>query len=296
MISIIGEKYLNCDCYQLSNGILSVWLSREFGPRIIGLSYLDGENLLAEIPGQKLSAGNGPEYTPHGGHRLWYAPERPETTYLPDDDPPQIEEIEGGFRVVQDVDTPTGIQKSWEMVLDQDQARLTINHKLMNLGDDPFELAPWAVTMLKPGGLACLPMQEKEDDEHGLWPNRTVVIWPYTELESSCLQLTDRAIFIRADLQEGALKLGAPNPQEWIAYSNQGVLFTKSTAYDPHDRYVDRGASSQIYCNPDMIELETLGPVVNLQPGESTEYIEVWKIYPKGEWPQEIGELYKNVE
>jgi hypothetical protein len=93
---------------------------------------------------------------------------------------------------------------------------------------------------------------------------------------------------VHAKLKKGALKVGASNPAEWIAYRIRGTLFVKSAAYQDGGKYLDLGASHQIYCGPEVIELETLGPVVILEPGEGTEFKETWQIYSEGNWPEAI--------
>ena len=43
--------------------------------------------------------------------------------------------------------------------------------------------------------------------------------------------------------------------------------------------YADMGASGQIYSHGDFTELETLGPLTELDPGEATEHHEDWEIH-----------------
>ena len=283
-------------CWKMSNQLLTLWLSADFGPRVLGLSYEGGENILAVLPDAKLQAARGEEYSLRGGHRLWYGPERPETTYIPDDQAPQVREIEGGLEFIQEVDQPTGIQKSWQIKLDPDAARVEIDHKLKNCGTAPFELAPWAVTMLRPGGIGLLPLQLEEDDDLGLWPNRELVFWPYTDIGSKHLDMHNRGVFVAADMPEGALKIGAPNPLGYLAYRQNEMLFVKETHYQQGKNYLDRGASHQIYCSPTVIELETLGPLTALGPGEIVNHVEVWQVYSKGSWPENIKEIFDLID
>lgn len=285
----------NINCIQLENEHLSIWVTREIGPRILGLTLRKGENLLAVLPDAVISVEGAEDYSLRGGHRLWYGPENPLTAYIADDQPVEIVSIGNGLNVTQPVDSPTGIQKSFQVVLDENQALITIDHKLTNLGDGEFELAPWAITMLRPGGVGILPLQNKMDDEYGLLPNRQLVFWPYTEINSPHLEINDRAVGIRASMTEGTIKVGSPNPHNWLAYALDGVLFVKRSEFQKGANYLDRGASSQIYCNQDLIELETLGPVVNLKPGDSVEHQEIWQIYPRDNWPPEISDIYSSI-
>ena len=279
---------------QLENEQLSLWITTDLGPRILGLSFRGGANLMAVLPEAVIPVNGAADYLLRGGHRLWYAPENPLTTYLPDDQPVKTLVLENGVEVVQPIDQKTGIQKSWRMVLDETAPKLTIDHRLMNLGRGDFELAPWAITMLRPGGVGLIPLSTDTDDEHGLLPNRQIVFWPYTDLKSPHMNLGNQGIAVQAVMEQGALKVGAPNPLGWLAYQLESLLFVKRAEYQPGGHYLDRGASSQIYCNPDVIELETLGPVVNLAPGEMTEHREVWQLYGEGDWPGDIKLLFES--
>jgi len=293
MIESVDAPFEGLECVQLKNDLITIWLTKDVGPRILGLKYKDGENLLAVLPDLKIPVEGADDYSLRGGHRLWYAPEKPETSYIADDQPLEISPFNNGINVIQNVDRPTGIQKSWQVAMAENEAQLTIVHKLTNRGDKEFELAPWAITQLRPGGTAVLPLQIEQDDEHGLLPNRQIVFWPYTELNSPHLLLGDKGVVVKADLSEGALKVGAPNPIGWLAYELDGFLFIKRADYQADARYLDRGASSQIYCSGDFIELETLGPVVKLAPGESVEHQEIWQVFPEDDWPLETKGIFQ---
>ena len=296
MVEMKETVFEKQSCVQIYNDQISLWVTKDIGPRILGLSYLDGENMLVVLPDAKIPVEGAEDYSLRGGHRLWYAPENPKTTYITDDQPVEVKLTGNSLEVTQSVDLLTGIQKSWKILVDEKKALITIDHKLTNRGDKAFELAPWAVTMLGPGGIGIIPLQTDFDDEHGLFPNRQVVFWPYTEVKSNHLEIKDKAICVKANMTEGALKIGSPNSIGWLAYGIKGNLFVKRVDYKKGARYLDRGASSQIYCNQDLIELETLGPVVNLGPGDLVEHQEIWEVYPGGEWPLEIKELFSLFE
>ncbi|NQS92114.1 MAG: hypothetical protein HQ574_06850 [Chloroflexi bacterium] len=295
MIKSSEDEFEGLDCFRVDNGLLSLWVTREVGPRILGLSLEGGENLLAVLPDSKIEVQDADDYSLRGGHRLWYGPEKPETTYIADDQPVEILLLENGLQITQKTDLATSIQKSWQVILDEYQALLTIQHKLTNQGNEDFVLAPWAITQLRPGGLGIIPLQTELADKHGLLPNRQLVLWPYTNVKSLYLGLYDQAITIKAEMKDGALKVGTANPRGWLAYILNKNLFVKTAAFQADGNYLDRGASSQIYCNPDFIELETLGPVVTLSPGEYVDHMETWQIYPEGNWPPEIIEIYQTV-
>jgi hypothetical protein len=180
------------------------------------------------------------------------------------------------------------------IVLNEEGARASITHSLKNLGESGFELAPWAVTQMKIGGIGVIPQKTGNQDADGLLPNRNIVLWPYTPISSDFLSINDEAIIVKAAMTEGALKVGSPNPAGWIGYLLGDQFFVKRADYHEDQVYLDRGASSQIYCCPEFIELETLGPVVNLQPDQEVRHTEMWEVYPKSAMPEDAKRLLGN--
>ncbi len=114
MVERSVTQFESYDCVKLENGHLTLWLTRSCGPRVIGLSVFGGKKMLALLPDAKYEYPEQEDYYFHGDHRLWYAPEQPDTTYIEDDQPVEIEEIDNGIKLVQPVDQPTGVQKSVE--------------------------------------------------------------------------------------------------------------------------------------------------------------------------------------
>ncbi len=280
MVTRTETRFAGYECLRLENEALALWVTRSLGPRILGLAVTGGENLFAVLPDDTVDCpGVGP-FSFRGGHRLWVAPEDLRRTYLPDDDPLAFTEIENGLLITQPVEASTGIQKSLTITLPGSDARVVVDHKLLNLNRSPVDLAPWAITQLRPGGVAVLPQATALADEYGLLPNRHLVLWPYTRLDSPHITWGDRYLLVQATMQEGALKIGFPNPDGWLAYAVDDTLFVKQAAYQPDATYYDRGSSSECYCNPRFLELETLGPRTRLAPGESVSHRETWMVRP----------------
>lgn len=279
MIRRSDTRFADYECVKLENDVLTLWVTQSVGPRIIGLALRGGDNLFAGLPDETLDCPGGGLFSLRGGHRLWYAPEDPRRTYLPDDAPVAITDTERGILVSQPVEVQTGIQKSLTIFLPPRGAHVIIDHALHNLGRSSVELAPWAITQLKPGGVAILPQGTTPADEHGLLPNRHIVLWPYTEINSPYIKWADRYVFVEATMRSGALKIGFPNPAGWLGYFVGDTLFVKHAAYQADAAYFDRGSSSECYCNPRFLELETLGPRSSLAPGASVTHRETWTVY-----------------
>ena len=272
-------RFAGYDGLKLENDALALWVTQSVGPRVIGLALQGDANLLAELPDETLTCPGEGIYSLRGGHRLWYAPEDPQRTYLPDDAPVAVADTAEGMLVTQPVEAQTGIQKSLTISLPGRNARVVIDHTIYNRGRQPVELAAWAITQLRPGGVAVLPQATILADEHGLLPNRHIALWPYTPINSPHITWGDRYVFVEATVGDGALKIGFPNSVGWMGYALGDTFFVKHAAYRPDAAYFDRGSSSECYCNPRFLELETLGPRTTLAPGESVSHRETWAIY-----------------
>ncbi len=267
------------ECIQIGNDIVTLWVAKSFGPRVIGFAPEGGHNLFAELPDTRLECPGAGYYSLRGGHRLWCAPEYPPRTYLPDDEAVQIEETGNGLVITQPVEAQTGLQKSISITLSDQTAKVVLEHTIRNRANEALELAPWAVTMLKPGGVAILPQPVGLVDKYGVLPNRSITLWPYTHVNSPHIMWGDRYIFMQADLKENKLKIGFPNPAGWLGYFLNGTLFVKYARYDQKESYYDHQSSSECYCDAGVLELETLGPRTTLGPGESVTHRESWKVF-----------------
>ena len=92
MFSIKETQFAGQDCFQLTNGTLTLHALKKAGPRIVGLQINGGKNLLAELP-DSVKAG---DYILRGGQRVWHGPEDIIRSYQPDGEP--VEAIwEGGI-------------------------------------------------------------------------------------------------------------------------------------------------------------------------------------------------------
>lgn len=289
-------QFLGHDCVELSNKSLSLLVTQSVGPRIISLKLNGNENLLAELPGQTLECPGKGDFHFYGGHRLWYAPEEPFRTYLPDDDPVEIILLNNGIHTRQSVENETGILKEMKIQLHAKKNVVVVEHFLSNQGVMPITCAPWAITQFKPGGVAILPQNEFLWDQNPTLPNRSITLWPYTDINNPNIAFENDHILIRAELQNEKLKIGLPNPRGWLAYWRDQILFVKRASYQPNADYYDFGSSSECYCDDHFIELETLGPVTTLKPGGTVRHTETWEIYSNIKLPKNPDSLIQKIE
>jgi len=273
--------YRGLECVLLENDRLQLLVPRSIGPRILSLRFQRGENLLAEQPGFVTTRPDGKTYHFYGGHRLWLSPEDPIRSYGLDDWPVEISAEGDSLLIRKTVEVETGIEKSILLSMPAGEAKLRLTHRLANLGQEPVECAPWAITQLRLGGLAILPQVQTNT---GLLPNRLISLWPYSDIASPQLSLGRHFILLRAG-EQPPFKIGFPNPRGWLAYWLDGNLFVKRTSYDPRARYSDFGSSSECYCNQHFLELETLAPLTWIAPGESITHLETWELFPDISFP-----------
>ena len=266
------------DCVEIGNGPVKLLVSKSIGPRILSLSYKGSSNLFAELPDDYLEfPGNG-NFNFFGGHRLWLAPENPSITYAPDNQPISIRETEGQIELIQETIPSNGIRKSIRIEFSDFDNVLIIDHCIENTGSRAFKCAPWAITQFKLGGEAILPHQKIHPEKINLLPDRSFILWPYSDINDPRIQWGNPFIIISSHPRGAPLKIGVSNSEKWMAYFNEALLFIKYAEFHETGMLADRGAARECYCNSKFIELETLGPLVKIKPGKSVRHREVWRI------------------
>jgi hypothetical protein len=114
-----------------------------------------------------------------------------------------------------------------------------------------------------------------------------LALWPYTSLDDPRLSLSGDVWRVRA-AGGPHVKIGYLNLSGWIAYLCDGRMFVKRLeplAYARNAPLPDFGVNTEVYTDDHMIELETLGPLVTLLPGQSVQHNETWEIYPSSDAP-----------
>ncbi len=262
---------------QLENNEIELVITLEVGPRILRCGFKGERNLMAEIPEQVGGAGE-PLWRIRGGHRLWVAPEHKPRTYELDNEPVEFEELDGGVRVIQKPGPLTGIQKRMEIRLSQDKNEVEVLHTLINRGDRPVQCAAWALSVMTPKGLAVLPLPEVVAHDERVLPNQNWSLWGYTDLSDPRYTIGSSYVLIRQDPERGPTKFGLAEREGWMGYWVDGYLFIKqfqrSAGVHP-----DGDVNCEVYTDENILELETLGPLVELAPGQEVRHEERWTLF-----------------
>lgn len=273
------------NCYRLSNGVVDLIVTTDVGPRIIRFGFVGEENEFKEYADQ-LGKTGGDTWRIYGGHRLWHAPERMPRTYAPDNAPVAFEQLDDGARIVQPTEATTGIAKEIAIYLAPDAARVRVIHRLTNRNLWAVKFAPWALTVMAPGGKAIIPLPPRGSHPKDLPPTSRLVLWAYTDLADARWTLGSRYVMLHQDAaMPTPQKIGASAPDGWCACVCNGHLFVKRFAYDANAIYPDLGCCVETFANDTMLELETLGPLTCLAPGEAVEHVETWHLFREVQMP-----------
>jgi hypothetical protein len=263
---------------RLTNGNVDLVVTQDVGPRVIRFGFVGQRNLFAEMKGQIGTCGEK-QWQLRGGHRLWAAPEVKPDTYELDNGPVTIRKIDGGIKTVQPPGPITGIQKSMAIRLAPNRNAVCIEHTLTNRSRKTITVAPWALSVMAPGGMAIIPLPEKIAHTKQLTHNQQWSIWGYTDFSDGRWTLGTRYVFFRQDRRRGPGKLGVAHREGWVAYQLGPFLFVKEFERIEGAAYPDDGMNFETFSNEDMLEVESLGPLVTLKPGRSTRHCEGWLLF-----------------
>jgi hypothetical protein len=259
-------------CIRLANQNIELIATTDVGPRIIRFGFVGAPNLFKEFP--EVGQTGGDAWRNYGGHRLWHAPEVMPRTYAPDNDPIDHQWDGATLKLIQPTETATGIQKQIEVTLDAKSDNVTVRHQLANKNPWRVELAPWALTVMQGPGRAILPQEPFSD---ALLPVRPLGLWGYTNMTDPRWRWGAKFIQLNCDPAAATpQKFGLGNKQGWAAYYRDGQVFLKRVAFDPAAAYPDFGCNIECYTNGDMLEVESLGPLIKLAPNATVEHVERW--------------------
>jgi hypothetical protein len=272
-----GSKFPSAS---IENEFLRLEYLTSVGPRIIGLySKPAGVELLAPSFEKHWPTPHG-EYYLYGGHRIWKAPE--DSFYNCPEDNLSVLKEDGRVTLQNRVDE-SGLQKEISFHLDENRVQLT--HRLLWHGAEPIELAPWTITQVTLGGVAILPQSSVRE---GSAPTRSLAIFPYSSLAESRLELHDDVVLVQARAAQNFFKVGSYNPFGWAAYLLEKVLFIKRFPAGDFRKLPDMGSNAEVYVHDAYLELETLGELVWLKPGEAVTFEETWEVIP-GAYPIDVN-------
>jgi len=291
--------------YKMSNGMLELYLVTDVGPRVIDLRPAGGENIFFVFE-EQLGKSGEPTLQLRGGWRLWIAPERFETTWLPDNEPCEVHRTsENSILVVSPPQKPAGIQKIVSLTIYPDQPRVRVVQKVRNISQRPLTYAIWSLSMMRPGGKAIAPLDQLDPSE--LAAIRAVNLWSYAEMTDPRYYWGEKLVIVdqskvppppegQKGRRDDESKIGIFTRQGWVAYFLDGNLYIKRFPYLPGATYPDNNSTVEIYSCHRFIECENLGPLSTFGPGEEIELTEDWYLFTGVRLGDTEEEIYRAIQ
>ncbi len=287
----IVQELGNENCIELFNMTTRVVLEPNLGGRIL-VYALNGNNVLwinqedegtPYLPGRPYghpSAGRfdiGPEKTGHNHQSLFMGKWEGQIT--------GAREAE----LLSPVDAITGIRLRRLFRLEETGTHLSCTQEILNQGRSTVRQYHWSRTLVKGGGISLTPL-----NPHSRYPKGYLVYGPDHSMDF------DPPEEPNLRTRNGVLEIvGEPvNPkfvmdcaEGWLAYiTTDHQLFIKKFQIYPDRPYGDMAAptASVWYHKDTMCEIEPLGPLEVLEPGESSSFTEHWYLYDF-EYPADLG-------
>jgi hypothetical protein len=273
------------NCYRISNGEVELIVTTDIGPRIMRYGFVGGQNMFVEFK-EEIGKSGESKWFGRGGHRLWAAPEDLHDTYALDNSPVQATIKGHVITLTGPVEKETGLQKSIVVRLNETGSDVEVTHHIKNAGAKTRELAPWALTQMALNGLAIAAFPPRGTHEEYLAPTNPLTMWAYTDFSDPRWTFTYKYVLLQQQPgNKRPQKTGLFNQHTVGAYLLGSDLFVKKTVADPKAKYPDFGCSYETYTADTFLEMETLGPLVNLQPGQTTSHTERWSLYKNVKLP-----------
>lgn len=273
------------DLVRISNSIIDIDVSTAFGPHILYLGFCGGQNFMEldkegawSVKDESLKVfGEDAVWNNFGGHRLWQSPEVMPRTYLPCNEPIEYEITEKGGIFKQQLFKHTNTQQEIEVVMSENEPKAEIIHRITNKNAWPVKLAPWALTVLKHGGLEIVPMPTKDT---GLVSNGLIALWPYGKLNDKRVNFGEKFIAVKPDSNNtNKFKIGISNSEKYAAYLLNNEMFVKTFDFDENAEYPDGGMNFETFTNDAFIECESIGKYETLEYGDTATFTETWYMF-----------------
>lgn len=276
------------NCVELSNGDTRVVLEPNVGGRVLRYQYKGAEALFQD------AAEDGVLHDPQGTRRLTPTAGRfdigPETT-LPRHPTLLLgrwtAEITGprSARLTSQRDPELDVVLTRDFTLAAEGSHLVCTQTIRNVGRERRRVFHWSRTLATPNGICFVPLSAQSR-----YPRGYAVYVPNPATPRSGAIDFRPADEPNIRVREGVLEfLGVPaNPKYaidpdvgWMAYLTRNhLLFVKKFPVYPERVYGEIAANSAcIYYHARFCELEPIGPVEDLAPGQSASFTEDWWLH-----------------
>jgi len=266
------------DCIVLENDSTRVVLGAHCGGRVLEYS-VHGKNALRLDPSQ---AGwtwkpGSPEIDPWGG-RFDIGPEKtipPHPTLWVGTWKSRLDSS-GVAKLTSEADPATGMRLTRTFELAPDSTRLTCTQTMQNVSNRVQAWCHWGRTLSPGGGICIVPLTTPSR-----FPNAYLRYGPdpFINYLPSDPNVRIRENFLEIIGPPAHPKLGMDSHAGWLAYlTDNNLLFVKRFPTYPDRPYNEMAGFtvSVWYYKDELVELEPIGPMERLAPGESASFTEDW--------------------
>lgn len=260
--------------FVLNNGKVEAVVVPAIG-RIMQFGFIGEEGVFWEnrdLDG-KSPDWNSKEWVNFGGDKTWPAPEAdwPKYTRRKEWRPPPAFDampVQGqmtgtGVLLTSPVDPYLGIRTHRRIQLDSEKPAMTVTTTYEKVSGEPAKVSIWTITQLREPLGIYVPISAE-----------TIFQRRYALLSTSApptLRIAGGLISLRRDPKIW-YKIGSDSGE--LLWVGEKHALRIDAPRQPKAEYPDHGSSVEVYTNPDplkYIELETLGPLRQLKPGERIE-------------------------
>ena len=272
-------------CLKIENAFAEVYVTLDFGPRVIRYALRGDANFFFEdrtravMHDEKAMTdyyGRGAVWYIYGGHRIWASPEAMPESYYPDNTRVRYSIGRTSVTFTPPPQRRNEIAMELELSLEEYGPQVTVKNRITNIAETPKTFAVWALSVLTPGGVEIIPQNNYDS---GLLGNRVMALWPYSDMADRRVAWGKDLITLRQDKRNPQkFKVGTENRRGWAAYACHGCLFVKRFPFIEDAVYPDGGMNFETFTNNLFLEMESLSPLREMQPGETAEHEETWDI------------------
>jgi hypothetical protein len=276
-IKITPVKFDGVDAVEILTPEIRLVAITAFGPRIAFLGKPGGANLLYWAPEKHLRG----EWNLRGGHRVWITrpgADEAEETYGADNGACAVELSPDGVTITGALDPVQKLRRGFSVRV-LAAGRLQLDNFVRNESDMLWSGGLWGLTCTVPGKQTSYiaPLGDGSS-----WDYATIVAFRTwggghggVGFADSQFETTKDAFVVRPAGRENKRMLKADAGLIAMHDPERGVLFAIKTEYQAAAHY-PLGTNLAFYVGPEnfMVEMETMGPVVTLKPGQISTHTE----------------------
>jgi Domain of unknown function (DUF4380) len=286
VVGISHEPFLGWqDAYRVSNGQVTLSVVPGAGGRVLEFA-LNGQQALwvnPSLQGKLFPVAKRPtswsSWHNFGGYKLWPAPQSLWPKSVGEAPDPFLDGgtvsveviLQRGVRLTGAPSLDMGLLFVRELSLEAQTGVLTVQQRMRNIGTKPVDWSIWDVTQIPAPAWVFFPANPASPNRNGILP-----------LGGGQNQWTNDGGLIVTEYRGVSGKIGADSPAGWMAAVIGDLAYIKK--FPPRSEtslYPDKGSTVEVYTNDKSlayIEMEVLGPITHLEPGEEASYPETWTL------------------